>query len=278
MPRDAVIASICCCTGDAECYCGTACVGCESVCAPTPSNVCISQLVWDDHIGDVPGTGTGLLVSINEVWYFFDGTLSTCANVANPRDIDWASATRADECPAECAREITMEWTGSVTYGIACCVATPGTPDQYYYDAEGTGSQSVKVSPTMDLSGCFDQNKNTALEYMVAGTPCGESYLLNVEDENFRLNFRLQRDETNCLWIAQVRGGGTMQGQVPNEAAGTGWELQWTAPLSVCPPTTGWTLDEANSTLPVEQAADCDNAGGGYVTSFSVGSIIVTYL
>lgn len=271
-----MIASVCCWTVDAECYCGTACVGCSSTCTPSPANVCISQLVWDTNIGDVTGTGTGLLVAIGGIWYFFDGTLGTCVDVANPRDIDWESAIRADECPSECERSITITWTGSVTYGIACCVAIPGPPDQYFYDASGTGTQTAKTSPTMDLSGCLNQNENTALEYMVAGTECGELFVGNVEDENFRLNFRLRRDETNCLWEARVSGGGTLQGYVPNEAAGTGWFLYFTAPLSLCPPTSGWTLDETLTTLPVVQAADCDATA--YVTAFTVGTVTITFL
>ena len=267
-----------CCCGDLTCYCGTRCVGCESACTPSRVSWCITEAVWDANIGSVAGTGTGLVIQVSGVWYYFDGTTGECTSIAPEESLDWTTAFRSNECPAGCNKSFTLEWSGSVTYGIACCVAIPGTPDQYYYDKAGTGTQSEKESPTMTLDDdCLDQNENTALEYMVGGATCGESYLLNVEDENFRLNFRLFREEDNCLWRIRVSGGGTVPANVPNEAAGTGWRLEWTAPLSLCPPTSGWSLDESSSILPIEQTPDCDNAGAGYVTEFTVGGISVNY-
>lgn len=278
MTRQAIVAATCCFTCEDACYCGTLCVGCASSCVEGDENVCMSAAEWDGNIGDVPGTGSGLLVEIGGLWYFFDGASGDCANVVAPRLIDWDSAYRADECPDGCERTLTITWTGSVSYSIPCCVAIPGPPDQYYFDSAGTGTQSAKESPEMTLdSSCLDQNENTDLEYMVAGDSCGESYLSEMSAQNFRLNFRLERDDVDCVWVIRVRGGGTVPGNVPNEAAGTNWELRWTAPLSLCPPESGWTLDEAGSTLPLEIGSGCDWPFG-FVTEFTVGTVSVGFL
>ena len=278
MPRQAIVAAACCFTCTDACYCGSLCdSGCSASCSEGDANVCIAAAEWDAHIGDVGGIGTGVLIQVNGLWYFFDGTTGDCVNVAAARNIDWESATLADECPSECDRSLTITWTGSAAYeGICCEIVILAT---WNYTQPWTATHTNKTSPEMTLdSGCLDQNEDTADEGVSLGTACGESGLVDSSAITNYLNFRLERDTVNCLWIIRINGQGAAD-LCPNEAAGTGWLLVFTAPLSLCPPTTGWALDEALSTLPTVGTATCDEISvtDTICTEFTVGTVTIVY-
>ena len=89
-----------------------------------------------------------------------------------------------------------------------------------------------------------------------------------------RLRFRLFR---NTIWEIRVESSGDIPSAAPNEIGGTGFSLRFEAPISACPPSTGWTFNPDSSTLPIVGPVDCDSTITGIaVTSFNVGSVSVS--
>lgn len=235
--------------------------------------MCIDGDEWAAESGSVPGSGSGWLIEVGGVWYFFDGSPSPCGSVVRHALIDWETAVRADECPAAtgCGRDIVITWTGSVTYTGLCC------GDPAYWQSTWTGTQSAKNSPTFSL-GCDDEQGTTAMEDVASGGVSCPSGVAPISDAKHRLLFRIARDETACQWVITVQGSGTAPSYCCNDAGGTGWSLQFRAPLSACPPADGWTL--VASTEPLI-GVDCFECGGqidATVTTFDAGTVTVALL
>ncbi len=291
MSHAALIAIACCCgSGETDCYCGTLCVGCTETdpdpCAPDPlPTACVSMAAWATHFDGLPGTGSGALIPINGAVYFFDGTTSPCVDRAVGDEIDWESATKADECPETCPHESAIiTWSGSATYAGACCYDS--FTDTSTYTNTWTATHTLKTSDPISLSIdglCVGSAvETTDIEYISdIGSACPGNPTL-AEDPttiNYRLSFALERDTTDCVWRITVSSSAVLGGLTT-----TAWSLTFEAPLSLCPPIAGWTLNGAASTYPIAvMDPDCSDLGGGVtanptVTAFTEGSVSIAFV
>lgn len=292
MSHPVLPAVACCCAGGGggprgDCYCGTLCVGCRDIseselCTPDPlPSVCIAADEWGAHFGDLPGTGSGALLPIDGQMYYFPGTTTVCEDPVDASAIDWDSGYRVDECPETCPHTtVRITWSGSVTYeGICCYDADLGWSE---YTNAWSSTQTAKTSPDLDIAvdgACADPQGLTDLEYPSSlGSTCVDGLVDPSTGVNHRLRFRLTKDYTDCVWVIRVEASGSLAG-----GTYVFWSMRYTAPISVCPPTTGWTHDVSGSTYPGSYGVspDCDVpewASSVGVSAFSAGGVSLEFV
>ncbi len=183
--------------------------------------------------------------------------------------------------PGECGEcpPVVITWSGSAAYAGICCVTEDGGFSVALNCWTFTANHDIKESPAFTDLCAASAQKVTAFSEPSIDTECeADACLFDASVSlGVRLRFRLFRGETE--WAIVIESSGDIPSLAPNEVGGTGWSLRWTAPISTCPPASGWTWDEDGSTLPIVGTVTCDppydNTGVG-VTSFSVGSVSVS--
>jgi hypothetical protein len=179
--------------------------------------------------------------------------------------------TGCEECSP-----VTITWSGSCSYSGECCIAEVSGTTFALNKFTFTAAHTTKTSPVFEDLCVASASRITEFDLPDIGDECiADNTLFDVTVSlGVRLRFRLFR---NTIWEIRVESSGDIPSLAPNEIGGTGFSLRFEAPISECPPATGWTFNPDSSTLPIVGPVDCDTTTTGVaVTAFSVGTVSVS--